>query len=187
MDLRQFKRISIGGVEMKRLAIDGTEIWRRGYTNLVPTSTDTDGSIFNGTGYKNNVRLSSSGGVSSSAQSGSVTTGFIPFKGGDNIDVVRMKGVEWLNATANYGGHYYMNFYDANKNFLDYLSSNAQPNYTHVIVVTRDENGVETFKWNDSYGTTNDLLQNVRAASFIRINARGSGADMIVTINEEIT
>ena len=37
------------------------------FTNQVPISTDTDGSIFNGVGYKDNVRLSSSGGISSSA------------------------------------------------------------------------------------------------------------------------
>ena len=31
------------------------------YTNLVPTSINSDGSIFNGTGYKDGYRLNSSG------------------------------------------------------------------------------------------------------------------------------
>ena len=43
---------------------DGLVLWKQGYTNQVPKSTDTNGSIYNGTGYKDNTRLSSSGGVS---------------------------------------------------------------------------------------------------------------------------
>lgn len=168
---------------MKKLLINGIEVWR-GFTNQVPISTDTDGSIFNGVGYKENVRLSSSGGISGSAQNGSVTTGFMPWYG--DTTYLRMKNVEWKNATANYDGHYYVNYYDENKKFLVYLSSGEHVHYTHVVTVTRDSNGVETIKWNETYGTTNTMLQNVRKAKFIRINAHGKGADMIVTINEEI-
>lgn len=156
------------------------------YVNQVPISTDTDGSIFNGVGYKENVRLSSSGGISGSAQNGSVTTGFIPFPYGDET-IIRLKGVEWWMATANYSGHYYLNLYDSNKKFLAYLNSQEAPDAAHIVTITRDESGVETFVWNTEYGTTNAYLQAVRNdAKYIRINARGKGADMIVTINEEI-
>lgn len=155
-----------------------------GYTNLVPTSTDTDGSIYNGTGYKDNVRLSSSGGVSGTAQNGSVTTGFIPYSAND---VVRIGGVEWLNATKNYGGHYYINFYDSSKKFKTYISSQAYADIcAHVCPITRDENGVETFITNKEYGTSNEILNRVRESSYIRITAYGKGADLIVTVNEEI-
>jgi hypothetical protein len=186
MDFSNVKKISISAGDVKQIEIDGVVVWKGGYKNWVPLSTDTDGSIYNGVGYKDNTRLSSSGGVSGSAQTNSVTTGFIPF--GGVTDVVRMKGVEWVNSRANYGGHYYINFYDSNKKFLNYLSAGDYPNLTHVVNITRDENGVETVVWNDNYGTTNLLLQCVRNdAKFIRINAHGKGADMIVTINEEIT
>ena len=179
--------LSIPEGEVKQITDgSGQAIWKRGYINQVPISTDTDGSIFNGTGYKDNARLSSSGGVSGSAQNGSVVTGFIPFIGGDSC-VIRLKGVRWLNTTQDGLGHYYLNLYDKNKKFLAYLSASEYPHVTHVVTVTRDANGVESVVWNRNYGTSNSLLQIVRnEAAFVRINAYGKGKDMIVTINEEI-
>lgn len=186
MDFSSVKKIVIPEGEVKQIECNGVVLWKDiTFTNLVPTSTDTDGSIFNDVGYKENVRLSSSGGISGSAQNGSVTTGFMPFYG--DTSIIRLKGVEWKEATANYGGHYYVNFYDSNKNFLAWMSSGDHENYPHIYTVTRDANGVETFDFNESYGTSNSVLQAIRKASFIRITARGKGADMIVTVNEEIT
>lgn len=155
-----------------------------GYTNLVPTSTDTDGSIYNSTGYKDNARLSSSGGVSSAAQTGSVTTGFIPYKYGD---VIRMKGAEWLGATAKYNGHYYIISYDSNKTVLDgVLSAQSYSDGTWGTGITYDEStGVTTFSFNDS--NSSSTIKGCWAnAAYFRINAYGKGADLIVTVNEEI-
>ena len=182
------KTVTFAGKVVAKLELAGTKIWEAiKFTNQVPISTDTDGSIYNGVGYKENVRLSSSGGISSSAQNGSVTTGFIPFPSGD-ATVIRMKGVKWKTATADHNGHYYINFYDSSKKFLVYTSSQEHANNSHVITVTRDTNGVETVGFSKTYGNTNDFLNKVRNnAKFIRINAYGKGSDMIVTINEEIT
>lgn len=187
IDFTNCKGVSIPEGKVRQIVrkINREALWPS-FINQVLFSVDENGNIFNGAGYKDDVRLSSSGGISSSAQIGSVTTGFIPFPDGDKT-VVRMKGVEWYLVTENYGGHYYINFYDENKKFLCYLSSGEQPSYTHVVTVTRDANGVETVKWNTEYGTSNTMLQNIRnKAKFIRINAKGKGVDMIVTINEEI-
>lgn len=188
MDFSKLKKLRISGIELKKLLINGILVWKN-ITNQVPISTDTDGSIFNKVGYKENVRLSSSGGISSSAQNGSVTTGFIPWYGDSTI--LRIKGVDWLNAPSKASGHYYVVFYDANKKAHPtnaYLGLIEAPptNAEHILTVTRDENGVETFVFNKDYGTSNALLNWVRSASFIRITAYGKGADMIVTINEEI-
>lgn len=186
MDFSAIKKLTIGGVALVKLFINGVQVWAaKTFTNQVPISTDTDGSIFNGVGYKENVRLSSSGGISSSAQNGSVTTGFIPFHG--DGDVIRMKGVEWKMATPNYGGHFYIVFYDASKKLLAYTSSATYEKYSHVLTVARDANGVESFVFNQDYGDSNEFLNSVRATKFIRITAYGKGADFIVTINEEIT
>lgn len=189
VNFADYKYLTVPEGDVKKIArkSDGLVLWKRGYTNQVPLSTDTDGSIYNGVGYKDNVRLSSSGGVSSSAQSGSTTTGFIPFPYGD-ATVIRMKGVVWKTVyDVVTSGHYYINFYDSSKKFLCYLSVGEHANLTHVVTVTRDDNGVETVVWNQSYGTTNSMLQNIRNnAAYVRINAYGKGADMIVTINEEI-
>lgn len=179
--------LSIPEGEVKQIADgSGQVIWKRGYINQVPRSTDTDGSIFNGTGYKDNVRLSSSGGISGSAQNGSVATGFIPYSGGD-AGVIRMKGVRWLNTSEDGLGHYYIIFYDKNKTKINYLSASEYEYNAHIVTVTRDANGVESVVWNQDYGTSNALLQSIRSnPAFIRINAYGKGKDMVVTINEEI-
>jgi hypothetical protein len=187
MDLSAYKSIKIAGIELKKILIGGVVAWaKKTFTNQVPISTDTDGSIFNGVGYKENVRLSSSGGISGSAQAGSVTTGFIPW-GGDG-DVIRIKGVEWLNAQPNHGGHYYIMFYNENKEKNGnsaYIESPAS-GLGHIMTITRDENGVETIVFNKDYGTSNAFLQNVRAAKYFRMTAYGKGANFVLTINEEI-
>lgn len=186
---KDYVRLEIPEGKVKKITDGaGREIWTAGYVNQVPLSTDADGSVFNGMGYKNNVRLSSGGGISGSAQNGSVTTGFIPWNG--DATVLRLAGVEWLNAQANHSGHYYVIFYDANKKSRsgnnDYIASGGTSGIDHILTVTRDSNGVETFVFNKDYGTTNMLLQWVRSAKYIRITAYGKGADMIVTTNEEI-
>lgn len=188
MDFSNLKELLVDGIKLVELKINGVLVWAaKAFTNQVPISTDTDGSIFNGTGYIENRRLSSSGGLSSSAQNGSVTTGFIPWYG--DTTYLRMKGVHWadvFDVVSN--GHYYINCYDSNKKFLNYLSAgDAFSTYSHVVSVTRDGNGIETVKFDEDYGTTNSLLNGFRNAKFIRITAYGKGADMIVTINEEIT
>ena len=188
MNLSNLKELIVDGIKLVELKINGVLVWMaKTFTNQVPISTDTDGSIFNGVGYIENRRLSSSGGLSSSAQNGSVTTGFIPWYG--DTTYLRMKGVEWKNASANYGGHHYVVFYDANKKSRgsnDYIFSGGTDGLSHVVTVTQDANGVETIKFSETYGTSNSMLQWVRSAKFIRITAHGKGADFIVTVNEEI-
>ena len=191
IDFTGVKAITIpeGAVKQITRKSDGVVLWKAiTYKNWVPVSTDTDGSIFNGVGYKENVRLSSSGGISGSAQSGSVTTGFIPWYG--DTTYLRMKGVEWLNANVpGTSNHYYVNCYDSSKKFLDYFAAAEYRDgrFNHIVTVTRDANGIETIKFSETYGTTNAKLQYFRKAAFIRITAAGKGANMIVTINEEIT
>ena len=155
------------------------------YTNLVPTSVDTDGSIYNGVGYKENVRLSSVGGVSSEAQNGSVTTGFIPFTSGNTI---RIKGVEFIGAQAKYSGHYYINFYSEDKQtctvsimegaIADGTGSCTTYSYDETSNITT----INVLKG----VTTTDYGKGVDKASWIRITARGSGENFILTVNEEI-
>ena len=190
MDFSTVKKIVIPEGEVKQVAVGSTVLWKA-FTNQVPISTDTDGSVFNGTGYIENRRLSSSGNMSGSAQNGSVTTGFIPFPDGDKT-VIRIKGVDWLNAYDIVGsGFYYIVFYDASKKSTgDYGSLIAAPatDIRHIFTPARDANGVETITFNTAYGTTNSLLQYIRnKAKYFRITAHGKGADFIVTVNEEIS
>lgn len=159
------------------------------YTNLVPTSTDTNGTVYNGTGYKDDTRLSSSGGVSSSAQTGSVTTGFIPFK---NTDIIRIKGAIWLGATATYGGHWYINLYNSSKTFIDgggvaeQTYSSDAGTQAQLSVVYDATTGVTTFQIINPSGGTGVFRSAAKNAAYFRLNAYGKGANLIVTVNQEI-
>ena len=153
--------------------------------NQVPISTDTDGSIYNGTGYKDNARLSSSGSVSGTAQNGSVVTGFIPYTPHQTI---RIKGATWSHIS---GQHYYISFYDANKALLadGYMPADSWSNGTFdyaISVVYDSTTGVTTFSWVDPNQTTG-FAKAIRNAKFFRINAYGKGSDLIITVNQEIT
>lgn len=162
--------------------------------NWVEYAEDTAaGSLYNGTGYKDNARLSSSGGVSGTAQTGSVVTGFIPFK---NTDVIRIKGAEWLDATTNHQGHYYLNLYDVERNLVAQGSntkagSMASADYasysTQISVVYDEASGVTTFQIIDPTGENGSFRLAAKSAAYFRINVYGKGADLIVTVNQEIT
>ena len=68
------------------VASAGTTIQK--WINLIPTSIDTDKSVYNGTGWKGDTRLSASSGSVKENTTGASITGFIPVKKGD---VVRFK------------------------------------------------------------------------------------------------
>lgn len=154
------------------------------YKNWVPYSKESGGAtIYNGgLGYREGVRLSSSG--AEKTQSGSVATGFIPAKRGD---IIRMAGATW--GTSVDAGYCYIQYYDANFKVLysinKYENDSASNGISNVGAnvdkaassVLTDSNGVTTF----SLVTTNNT-----AYAYIRISATGSGEDMIVTVNEEI-
>ena len=82
IDFSGIKKLTIGGVELKQLFINGVQVWKSGYKNWVRYSTEDDGvTIYNGgKGYKDEYRVRS-GGAESSLVGGTIT-GFIPFKKG---------------------------------------------------------------------------------------------------------
>lgn len=135
-----------------------------GYTNRVPTSIDTDSSIYNVVGYADGYRLSSSG--SPTAYSGSVATGYIAAVRGD---VIRIKGIAWN--TADTGSTH------SEKCYLVECNSSFS-----VIGTYRNDQKTLT-KYGDMYTYT----VGYSAAAYIRLNGIGSGENLIVTVNEEIT
>lgn len=145
--------------------------------NLVPTSIDTDGSIFNAVGYQDGYRLNSSGVAK--ACTGGTVTGFIACT---SADVFRVKGVEWIGWTADGSWvNSYVSFYDANFTNLENLNNGGTKNgkvTTDPATITADGNGVTTFDLTYASGFE---------FAYIRISAKGSGAGMFVTVNQEIT
>lgn len=154
------------------------------YTNQIPISTDTDGSVYNTTGYKTASRISSSGGISNvsnvNASNPAFVTGFIPCVKGDIIRLancfIDTDGTG--SDSAYYGqdiGGLRVAAYNSSKTHLgaaawnEYASSGLLANYTV------GENGYIT-----------EFSINNANCAFIRLCLGGDPANAIVTINEEI-
>ena len=153
------------------------------YKNWVPKSIDTTGAIFNGTGYQEGYRLSSSGELKT--QTNAVVTGFIPAA---TSDLIRMRGLSWKAVN----GYSYICFYDKNFNKLAHINdyqggaANGVSNMVSgsVLNTSRAAHAITT----DSEGicTFNIAYQSGAAIAYIRISAEGEGSAMVVTLNQEI-
>lgn len=136
------------------------------YTNQVPISTDENGDIYNETGYLNGYRLNSSGTFTE--QVGSVVTGFIP---AINTDTIRIKGVLFTKYSE-YQIYSYVAMFDENKNKI----SSENKDYASSYTITDEDDG-----------TTTIVIKKQPTTAYVRISAVGSGKNMIVIVNEEIT
>lgn len=146
------------------------------YTNQLPLAIDTDGSIYNNTGWKAGYRLNSSG--SAEGLSGSYITGFIPAKIGDTV---YLKNVQWQNGISSgslNSGNQRVSFYDANKKHLAQSNAIAVAGTLNGI---KDSNGIWTqFTLRNFSGGT---LTN---AAYFRLNCAGITNESIITVNEAI-
>ena len=143
------------------------------YTNQVPISTDADGNVYNGTGYKDGYRINSSG--AEAELSGFTATGFIPFTKGQTIRI----GGEGITY-AEYGC--LLMFYDAAKTYISNsgIAYDKVGNTTYGTWTT-EETSVFCLDPLDTYPNT---LSGING--YIRISAKGSGANLIVTLDEKI-
>lgn len=160
------------------------EVPEEGYTNQVPLSIDMDGSVFNGVGYQDGYRLSSSGVTK--AHDYSTVTGFIPAKPGD---VIRIVGVEWYSNASNY-----MCVYDSSFTFIGYVYGEFKQTGSSMI----DPANCSVLNETDALITLGTILNSEAAVNiaYIRVSSIGTqagsgvaqkGANMIVTVNQEIT
>lgn len=193
LDFRNIKKLTIGGVSLKSLAINGVQVWKS-FTNQIPISTDTDGSIYNKTGYMVGKRINSSGAVANvdnpSAAKAPFVTGFIPCKQGD---VIRLKNcyipavntAVWGDASANtnvFGGGFWglrSGLYSSAKAKVNVFSwGTFQDGDTKIV---------------SGYSAVNNRYTQFTIAQgsikYIRLTLATdtSPADAIVTVNEEIT
>lgn len=144
-----------------------------GYTNQIPISTDTDGSIFNGKGWQQGYRLSSSGTISS--QSDSYVTGFIPAKKNDRV---YLKNVHYENVASGSltTGNQRIAFYDASKTHIGQVNAIATAIHNRVF----ENDRLVQF----DIQNTNDV--DVTNVAYFRLNAAYIGDDSIITVNEPI-
>lgn len=146
------------------------------YTNQIKISTDTDGSVYNGTGFKSGVYISSSDGTIGT-RDGISTTGFIPIKRGD---VVRMQNVGFIIKASNASNLRFAT-YNSSKQFLKFV--NASNTYTFIesnVGITNSNNELVEFT------IKGDNALFVTDAAYMRICTDRIFDDSIITINEPI-
>lgn len=184
-------------------ALDGTVVIP--FVNQIPLSVDTDkvsiyGADYNGNGtndgYLNGYRLSSSGSTKTISNPGAFVTGFIPAKPGD---IIYYSGFPFFRSNPNNasdGAGNYLIAYDADMNMLGAITGNhvyyGEWLNTGSLRPTTDFEIADGETWTMSGKIT---LNNTQAIAYIRMNCHSgvasepvvSGADAIITVNEEIT
>lgn len=154
--------------------------------NQIPISIDSDGTVFNGTGYIQNKRLNSSGNVADypsdgnpNPSEGTFVTGFIPVKSGD---VIRLKNC-WIDpdATADvYGAsadglrcHTYQSSFAFIEHGITSWSNFADENNTVWTNIVTDDNGnVVQF----TIGTSTIV-------AYMRLTLGGDAENAVITIS----
>lgn len=180
MDFSNLKSLTIPEGEVNEIYCGDVLLWKGGYTNLVPLSTEADGkTIYNGgLGYKNNYRVRS-GGAEAASRTG-VCTGFIPFTKSDKLYIYpRFTGQNTQNA---------INFYTSGYENLGQVTDTGDG---YGICA----NNISAFKTTVINGVSvldlsNNTESRVEDIAFVRITNdyyAAKGADMIITKNEEIT
>ena len=171
IDFKNLKKLTIGGIELKQLFINGIQVWKAiSYTNQIPISTDKDGSIYNGKGYIERY-YDNNGNVGTN--SATDLSGFIPCKIGD---VVRMKNVPYDGSVASAR----LTFYKPDKTYIGQILASSSWIMTNTLKAEKDSAGNYVKFTINSHSTTT-------GCGFFRISANDINANSIITINQEIT
>lgn len=148
-----------------------------GYTNQVPISTDKNGDVYCGCGYRKQCRLTSSGEMDASSNFACVT-GFIPYTNGATIRIVGAEGS--IDTFGNY-----LAFYNASHELIAVY---------YMSVVVRESGGAYEH-WKDGIhiatiptnAMTGSYATTCSNAAYIRVSFNPCvGRNLIVTTNEEI-
>ena len=128
------------------------------FKDWLPLAIDSDGSIYNGVGYKYGWRLNSAGNVVEDT-TGCVVTGFIPFKKGDIL--------RFYNITLNQNNNMVIQY---KSDFTKY----GNPTYRSDFI--NEGNGVYKIETSNYLDTT----------AYIRLSVGSFSEDSVITVNEEI-
>ena len=150
--------------------VEDVPTWgKKGYTNLVPTSEAADSTEpYNGTGYKNGVYLSSSGG--DGEDSACVATGYIPYSWAKG-NVLYVKGADVTT--------------ESHVRIYGYASKGAAPAGSACCSGTNIDANFTIEKLADKYYKLTHKL-GATIVTYLRLSLIGTGENLIVTVNEEI-
>ena len=144
------------------------------FVDVLPTATGTDGSIYNGVGYKKGVYVTANNGTEGTS-SYYTTTGFIPCKNGDKVYVKDM------SMASDNAGYARIVLYNASKGY--------------ITVVNRDPNLINNSSSFCQYEETDNGCvftigtgAAISGVAFVRITFNNScvGDAPMVAINQEI-
>lgn len=185
IDFSKIKKLTIDGIDLKSLAINGVQVWKSGPKNWVKYSTEADGvTIYNGgLGYKDGYRVRS-GGAEGEHESASCT-GFIPFRKGDVLRIYpQFLGLNTQNA-INYVNASFQNIGQCTGTGGYGICSGGNASQFRP---TTDENGISVL-----HLVTNlaDDVAYIRVTNQIAYASPykpliTTGAEMVITVNEEI-
>lgn len=145
------------------------------FINRLREATDANGSIYNGKGWKENVRISVSGGFTETAHDGTMLTGFIPVRAGD---IIRLKNVAMPPTTSDYKSAAYS--FDSNKTGITNTNITSDTGDTFGVVI-EDGNVVQFTVSAHFFGG------DASGSGYLRINAERFTNSSIITVNQEIT
>ena len=174
------KAVTFARKAVAKLELGGKKIWEAvTYKNWAKFAIDTDGSLYNGLGYMEDYRMSSSGGVS--ALSGAIHSGYIPVEYGD---VIRASG---STAAVGQSGNY-LTLYDASFSRLrtETMSNCTAASFFSATYVKGDDGFYTiTIDTNKTGATMASAMQN---AAYFRISfGKCEPENFVITVNEEIT
>lgn len=155
------------------------------YTNLIHEAVESDGSLLP---YKDGYSLDSSG-AEASGYSGLTVSGFIPIGKGDSkgtmvstahIYRVAGDGITWPSTEE----HCRIAWYNADFEFLKMVPSKRVDASEYFPSSIEESTTAITLKVTNGSGA---VVNNVPAtAAYFRVSAKGSGANLIITLDEEI-
>ena len=188
--------VTMGGVDITSTAVSGSTISiasvtgdvvitafaeaQASYTNLVRTSIDSNGSVYNGVGYLDGKYMS--GGVpASSADSNATITGYIEINSVSTTgDVYRFKGVGEPTASHTRIAICNSSFAKISE-FNSFLGSAVPPAFTFSTETASDGTTVYVLTVNSK------ISGNYSTAKYFRFSFDGtSGSTLVITCNEEI-
>lgn len=142
-------------------------------TNQIPISTDINGDIYNGIGYKDNARITSSG--AEGTLDGAFLTGFIPVTAGDTIYL--SSGIldpNWGSAGSANSRLYASDKTTTTNSFNPAIIENASA----LENIVKDSSG---------YVTQFSIKSSATTTAYMRLTLKGTGASAVITVNEPIT
>lgn len=173
---KSVKVINVGRGITRSLAIPNVSL----YTNVLPTAKDwsNTANVYNGIGYKPNIRISvSGGGWEDKTESGWCSSGLLPGKTGD---IIRLKNCKFPKTNPKTTTHR-----------CGLYGANADGSYSGYMVAMADITKTGS-ACNPVYDTDGDNIiqftvpSSLRSGGYFRIVVQEFTADSIVTVNEPI-